>query len=81
MLSGGDKLFSRQMTKKAAVKALNLSKQISQTSITTTAVLSSRRARTTSFTPGSPFSPLLPPEEEEEREGEGEGERAAEPES
>ena len=77
MLSGGgDKLFSRQLSKKETVKALNFSKQISETSLTTTAVLSSRRPRS-GCTPNSPTNPLIR-EEEEEREKD---ERVVEPES
>ena len=65
MLSGGgDKQFSRQMSKKETVKAINLSKQISDTNITLTAVLSSRRGRGSACTPSSPSNPLLEEAEE-----------------
>jgi hypothetical protein len=67
MLSGGgDKLFSRQMSKKDTLKQLSLSKQLSETNITTTAVLSSRRSRT-ACTPNSPTNPVLREEDEEEQ--------------
>jgi hypothetical protein len=65
MLSGGgDKQFSRQRSSKDTVKQLNLSKQISETNITATAVLSSRRGRT-SCTLNSPTNPVLREEEEQ----------------
>ena len=68
MLSGGgDKQFSRTISKKDVIKQLSLSKQISENNITTTAVLSSRRGRT-ACTPNSPTNPVLHEEEEEERE-------------
>ena len=67
MLSGGgDKQFSRQMSKKDTLKQLNLSKQLSETNVTTTAVLSSRRSRT-ACTPNSPTNPVLREEDEEEQ--------------
>ena len=61
---GGEKQFSRQMSKKDTVKALNLSKQISESNIPATAVLSSRRTRI--CTPGSPENPILREEDEEQ---------------
>ena len=60
MLCGGDKQFSRQLSKKDLVKAMNLSKQLSETSLVVSpGGLASRRRVTLSPGMRTPSDPTL----------------------
>lgn len=57
MLRGGEKQFSRQVSKKAAIKVMNLTKQISDSAVQVGG-LSSRRRGVPSPGSQSPGSPM-----------------------
>ena len=67
MLRGGDKQYSKQLSKKETVKAINLSRQISDTTVESASLSSRRRV---ACSPGSrtPSSPTLKLPEEVEPE-------------